>query len=148
MKKSMIALLFIFSVTPLLQAQNSDFLETINIGELTLNEKLILYTTLKKDSVFPTFMNGFIGFGSGSFTQSDYMSGFIGFFGDTISYGILLTAYGINSLRIMYLDKSGVNILIASGIACFILSKGYQLIAPSMYAGTYNKKIARKIFNY
>lgn len=113
-----------------------------------MNEKLLLYSTLKMDCVFPTLMNGIIGFGSGSFAQADYLSGTIGFLGDTIGFGFLLFIYAADSFRMIYLDTDTINLLAGTGIVCVILSKAYQLLIPSLYAEIQNKKIARKIFGH
>lgn len=108
---------------------------------LTQEQKLLLYSDLKKDSTGPFLLNFLIGCGVGSFVQGDTSTGWSFVVCSLIGAGMILIAPKINDSSVRAaMPFIGYELLIGTKIA--------ECIAPFTYANKFNNKLKEALHYY
>jgi hypothetical protein len=117
----------------------------LDMDNLSFQERIDIYNSLKTDSGTATFLNGIIGFGSGSFYQNDQFGGLIGFSGDSL--GIALASSGAYCIQTFKGDETPYLIMSFSGITIYVASKLFQLIRAGSFSKKENTKLWEAVFH-
>lgn len=103
--------------------------------DLSIEQKTMLLNTYSKNSLSSVLLNLFVGFGSGSFYQKQYIQGSIQAFIDLTSISLLLTgvfAFPCNKYP---------NYFVITGLSLFIANRVYQVISPIVVSKIENDKL-------
>ena len=121
---------------------------------LNLDEKNELYSEFRKNPPLAGLLNGLVGFGIGSFTQSDWIGGTAFLVWDSASVALMLGG----CIGILNLEKQSANtteeaaanvltaifiypIVIVSGAASFFIGRGVAAGVGVGVSNSYNKKL-------
>lgn len=131
------------------------YLKQFEIEELTQNEKLTIYDSMKQSAVIPTIMNLGIGFGKGSMMVGDKTGEKIGLIADSIAWGALTTSLCVMCFDLLtmatlsreYSDAMAVfySATMYGGISILVVSHIVQAIMPSIHVSKYNKKLKESL---
>ena len=111
-------------------------------ANLTESEKYVLFQHNKKDGAYTCFINGFVGFGIGSFVQGDTTGGVISLVADLAGYAMFFMGYEEANLS----GSDSARALYSSGLLIVAINKIFTCIRPFTYANGYNKRLSKALY--
>ncbi len=121
---------------------------------LNLDEKKELYSEYKKSPLLAGLLNGFAGFGVGSFVQKDWIGGTAFLLWDSASIALILGGYlgiqNLNNTPASTPEEAAAAILaaafvypivIVTGAASFLIARGVAAGVGVAVSNSYNKKL-------
>ncbi len=121
---------------------------------LSSSEKLSLYDAHEEDLLAPLLLNGFLGFGIGSFYQGDIVGGAIGAGGNVIGVGLVLAGYipvltalsddSISTAEFENVVTQYLGFYLAGG-AVFFVTKVFEIIRPVVYTNSFNNTLKESL---
>ncbi len=135
-------------------------LDSLNVGNMTLEERREIYEAYHVESGNAIFRNVVIGFGTGSKRQGDGWGSFIGALGDGIGFGLLTASATCFLIDLLTLQTLGVatggqevgtlsdsplmeitKILAISGGVVIGVNRLVGIIPPLVYSARYNSRL-------
>ncbi|NPV01390.1 MAG: P13 family porin [Brevinematales bacterium] len=112
------------------------------VGDLTMEDKMLMYTSYKKDDAAVGFVLNFLlpGIGIGNYVIGDTSGGTITLVGSLVSWA----AYVVGMNLILSSPQVGVVVAYTGlGGACFFMIRG--LVSPFTYVGNYNDQLKKSL---
>ncbi len=133
--------------------KNADIIAAESVN-LTDTETYTLYTENEKEMWTPLLLNGFLGFGIGSFSQGDYLGGGIAVGAELVGYGLLIA--GVAPIMNLYFNPStdpvDVNAITTqyvgfylAGTAVLLGNRIFQVIRPVVYTNSFNDTLKKSL---
>lgn len=110
---------------------------------LSSDQRLLIYEQNKKDPLLGFVLNFVLGFGIGSFVQSDVTGGLIGLLGELGSYGLIFPG----EILVIYGNSTPGLILVVVGAVSLISFAIFQWVRPFSYSKQYNETLSDALMN-
>ena len=126
------------------------------VSSFDFTTKAVLYNQFKKDSALPFALNFILGFGIGSFLQSDFQGGLLGLCGELSSLTLIVTGnllmnnasnspHGISNITNTPLYWSGFAIKLV-GFVSELAFRLWECVQPFTFADDFNRELSKAVF--